>query len=585
MAKKVAPDSAPNRGLNDIIGIVLMGSAILLLIALLSYDAHDRPENHLPANHPVHNWIGPIGSWIAYEWLLGVGVSAYVLPFILMFVGLGCFFEAMAYLRRRWVWSVVLFICCIGLLALYDSHLATLHARLQVSAGGIFGTLLNQYIFNNFGLAGATIIFLMLGFISCLFLTNFQLGDWVRALWVRKAEVPAHVLANGGLSDREVSLEKRKRELEKQLREQGEKTSPSPATSNSGLGADGKPLPEPMVRDLSVPQAKAVTGRAKKTAVTEPPVEIAPAEEGVVIPAREVAAATSSDILGKKPAPVVKTAEPKAEEPKPTEDAAVEKIEKPCGRARRTGGGNRACRRARRRQSQARAASPQAHRRGLHADDRQLSVAARWIFSSIPDMTVKPTESKEELMANARLMQQTLAQFDIEVSLGDITKGPTITRYELHPAPGVKLEKITALSNNIAAALKAERINILAPVPGKSSVGVEVPNADQDQSHHARPVRIRRMAQHQGAHSARAGQGCLRPSDHRRPRGNAALAHRRQHRFRQIRLHQFHHRVAALPIFAGPIALRDDRSEGGRIAAIQRAAASGRAGRDRSRRK
>jgi S-DNA-T family DNA segregation ATPase FtsK/SpoIIIE len=93
-----------------------------------------------------------------------------------------------------------------------------------------------------------------------------------------------------------------------------------------------------------------------------------------------------------------------------------------------------------------------------------------------PDMTVKPTESKEELMANARLMQQTLAQFDIDVALGDITKGPTITRYELHPAPGVKLEKIAGLTNNIAAALKAERIHILAPVPGKSSVGVEVPN-------------------------------------------------------------------------------------------------------------
>jgi S-DNA-T family DNA segregation ATPase FtsK/SpoIIIE len=79
-------------------------------------------------------------------------------------------------------------------------------------------------------------------------------------------------------------------------------------------------------------------------------------------------------------------------------------------------------------------------------------------------------------MANARLMQQTLAQFEIEVSLGDITKGPTITRYELHPAPGVKLEKISALANNIAAALKAERVHILAPVPGKSSVGIEVPN-------------------------------------------------------------------------------------------------------------
>ncbi|HEX9047842.1 MAG TPA: DNA translocase FtsK, partial [Verrucomicrobiae bacterium] len=98
-------------------------------------------------------------------------------------------------------------------------------------------------------------------------------------------------------------------------------------------------------------------------------------------------------------------------------------------------------------------------------------------FLHVPDPNIKPTESKEELMANARLMQQTLAQFDIEVALGDITKGPTITRYELHPAPGVKLEKIQGLSNNLAAALKAERIHILAPVPGKSSVGVEVPNA------------------------------------------------------------------------------------------------------------
>src|SRR5205814_1203254 len=77
-------------------------------------------------------------------------------------------------------------------------------------------------------------------------------------------------------------------------------------------------------------------------------------------------------------------------------------------------------------------------------------------FLQMPDANIKPTESKEELMANARLMQNTLAQFDIEVSLGDITKGPTITRYELHPAPGVRLEKITALNNNIAAALKAE---------------------------------------------------------------------------------------------------------------------------------
>ena len=97
----------------------------------------------------------------------------------------------------------------------------------------------------------------------------------------------------------------------------------------------------------------------------------------------------------------------------------------------------------------------------------------------MPEPIVQPSETKDELLANAKLMQQTLAQFGIEVALGDITKGPTITRYELHPSPGVKLEKITALTNNLTAALRAERINILAPVPGKSSVGVEVPNRNK----------------------------------------------------------------------------------------------------------
>ena len=102
-----------------------------------------------------------------------------------------------------------------------------------------------------------------------------------------------------------------------------------------------------------------------------------------------------------------------------------------------------------------------------------------------PDRGEKPDKSKEILLVKAQLIQQTLALFDIEVSLGDITLGPTITRFELSPAPGVKLEKITALSNNIAAALKAERIHILAPIPGTSFVGIEVPNLIRTKVVHA----------------------------------------------------------------------------------------------------
>ena len=82
----------------------------------------------------------------------------------------------------------------------------------------------------------------------------------------------------------------------------------------------------------------------------------------------------------------------------------------------------------------------------------------------------------DDLKASAKILQDTIREFGIEVESGDVTKGPTVTLFELHPAPGVIIERIAALSNNIAMAMRAEKIRILAPVPGKGTVGVEVPN-------------------------------------------------------------------------------------------------------------
>jgi S-DNA-T family DNA segregation ATPase FtsK/SpoIIIE len=69
-----------------------------------------------------------------------------------------------------------------------------------------------------------------------------------------------------------------------------------------------------------------------------------------------------------------------------------------------------------------------------------------------------------------------LAQFGIAVGPGDITKGPTITRYEVYPAKGVRVDKIVSLERDLARATSAERINILAPIPGKDTVGIELAN-------------------------------------------------------------------------------------------------------------
>jgi S-DNA-T family DNA segregation ATPase FtsK/SpoIIIE len=458
MARKASADSEAAHGFNDIIGIVLVAFALLLLAALLSYNPHDVSANGLPTNPSPRNWIGPFGAWMGYYWLLWVGAAAYELPAILLFLGLGCFFEFFAYLRRRWLWTVVLFVCCMGLLDLYSSHLPYIRSNLRTTAGGVLGVNLNRYLFGYFGTVGATIIFLMLMFISVLLLTNFQFGQWLRALWERRA-------AKAGITPDEQALDKRSRELQKQAKKLREEV------ERSGLGADGRPVPEPTVRDLSVTQSK--SSRSKKPP-SEPIKEPAPADEVEVIPASEIVAATTADILGKTAGSKGKPAESKSADGKfepgvAAKDGLDEKGKEPIAEPEVNITG-----------------IPGASTKPKPKKPKPITVASTPLignyqlppldFLQHPDPTIRPTESKEELMANARLMQQTLAQFDIDVSLGDITKGPTITRYELHPAPGVKLEKITALSNNIAAALKAERINILAPVPGKSSVGVEVPN-------------------------------------------------------------------------------------------------------------
>lgn len=83
---------------------------------------------------------------------------------------------------------------------------------------------------------------------------------------------------------------------------------------------------------------------------------------------------------------------------------------------------------------------------------------------------------KEDLTANARILEETLADFGISVKVTDIERGPVITRYELEPAPGVKLNRIVSLSDDIALTMKAQSVRIVAPIPGKARVGVEVPN-------------------------------------------------------------------------------------------------------------
>jgi DNA segregation ATPase FtsK/SpoIIIE, S-DNA-T family len=90
-----------------------------------------------------------------------------------------------------------------------------------------------------------------------------------------------------------------------------------------------------------------------------------------------------------------------------------------------------------------------------------------------------PEANRDELLSNQRVIIETLKAFGIEVTPGDITRGPTITRYEIYPSTGLRVSRIAQLEADIARATCAERINILAPIPGKDTVGIEIANSQK----------------------------------------------------------------------------------------------------------
>jgi S-DNA-T family DNA segregation ATPase FtsK/SpoIIIE len=89
---------------------------------------------------------------------------------------------------------------------------------------------------------------------------------------------------------------------------------------------------------------------------------------------------------------------------------------------------------------------------------------------------VDQPQLKKELKRQAEILEESLMSFGIEAKVGDINCGPTITSFEIHPAVGVKVQKITALENDIALNLQAKSIRIIAPIPGKAAVGIEIPS-------------------------------------------------------------------------------------------------------------
>lgn len=123
-------------------------------------------------------------------------------------------------------------------------------------------------------------------------------------------------------------------------------------------------------------------------------------------------------------------------------------------------------------------------------EQKKTSAPQGYAFPSLALLDVPPAQKEEDgtwVKERADLLNATLKNFNVRASVVHVTQGPSVTRFEVHPEPGVKVNKITNLSDDIKLSLSAKDIRIEAPIPGKNTIGIEVPNL------HSKMVFLREM--------------------------------------------------------------------------------------------
>lgn len=422
-AKASTEEPIRRTGPREIIGMVWVTLALLLLISLFSFRPQELPVTQQPPN-PTSNIIGLVGAWSAFAWLYLLGFAAYALPVVLAVHGTLCMVGEdrlpRPRLRPKLIWMLVLLVCTACLMELLAPLLsAGLAWRNLPFAGGIVGQLVGSLFLIRFmGEIGTAILMGLVVLIAGVSLFDVEVGAVVRD--PKGTLGPVWRKLTGWMSAPE-------------------------ALEDLDLGEEA-PLVAVSARRKKKPKAEAVSEPE------ELPFEPPAVPENALFPEPE----NVDDLFG-PPEPV----SPPVPAPAPPAPAAESSIFK---------------RRSAPKKSEAASASAED---GVEFADVDRGSGQLWqlppvsILQAVTNGVVADTAREEYLR---QLLERTLKEFGVEAKITEVQRGPVVTSFEVLPAPGVRVEKIAGLSNNLALALKAESIRVQAPIPGKGVVGIEVPN-------------------------------------------------------------------------------------------------------------
>jgi S-DNA-T family DNA segregation ATPase FtsK/SpoIIIE len=435
-----------NTRVNEIIAIALIAMGLLLFLCLFSYNPND-PSWNAAGESGAHNWIGSIGANVAAALFQGIGLAAYLIPFLLLAA-------AWRRVRSRRINAPVTRLAGLILLVLASSALLTL-ANIRpffdasFNAGGLAGAVIARALVGGLNTVGAAILLAAIAITGLLLATRFSfalfyesltptLGDRFVTLRALPQRFRAWRLARR--ARKQIRIEMRRQAKADHAAQQGtaivaEASSDVPSIApdtrlgGSQTNPDGSELAEAFASFSSTTSTGTKTMAAAAGAATATAKRSLWPSRGKALPAAESALVEEM-----------------------VRDAAVKrKTEAPANGALPFDGQRRI--------------SPK-----TAASDYQLPSV-----ELLNEADVRREQADDELLNMATKLAEKCREFNVTGQIKYICPGPVVTTYEFKPDPGVKYSRVTGLVDDLCLALKAESIRI-DRMPGKPHVGIEVPN-------------------------------------------------------------------------------------------------------------
>jgi S-DNA-T family DNA segregation ATPase FtsK/SpoIIIE len=452
-----------NRSLRiDLLTLALLAVTTLVGISLASYDAADPPSTLVyPPSAQFNNAIGPVGAYVSHYVLTSIGVGAYYvvgsLAVLSAFMLFAKTIDQPIVRAVGWALSLLAFCTLANLLMPHSTP------GPEVGPGGMLGAMGHAILQSHFATAGAYILTFSVLLAGLLLCTDYFLFQMAAATTVassrgittvgKKLKSTNEPTSVGGKDDDSDSEPETEYEYEYEDEEASEDEEGEWEYEEDGesASADGDEEEEQEEVELPVrtptskqePAGEVASGEsASADGDEEEPAEPAPLKEKL------------SAALGLKPKKLLKKSE---------REEVISQLEA--------------------------------------ADQRQSE--ANFDYELPPlELLLEPEnvsydEHEKEVRRKARILEKTFKNFGFNVKVVEIETGPVIAQYEVQLEAGLRLAKITNLADDLAIALRVPSVRIVAPIPGKNTVGIEVPNE------HRQLVRLREVIEESNGHARR----------------------------------------------------------------------------------